>query len=189
MTCWMTENPDYQYSTIPAILAFPGIARSEHMTEHNEYIPVEEAAALLRLSSRMVNNYGKPPYARIRTKRAGRRILYSKPDVLTLAEELGTNDRPTEPQKIQLVPISEMLEYLNQTQKQLNQAMLEVGRLQGALEQQRQLTQDTDELRQHLTAVETIRETQQQELLALRIEREHYRRSWWKRLIRNFRKF
>jgi regulator of replication initiation timing len=159
------------------------------MTDHTEYIPVEEAAALLRLSPRMVNNYGKPPYSRIKTKRAGRRILYSKLDVLALIEQLGTSNQAPESQKAQLVPIGEMLEYLNQTQKQLNQAMLEVGRLQGALEQQRHLTQDTDELRQRLAAAETTREAQQQELQTLRAELEYHRRPWWKRLIGNFRKF
>jgi DNA-binding transcriptional MerR regulator len=159
------------------------------MTEHNKYIPVEEAAALLHLTPRMVNNYGKPPYSRIKTKRAGRRILYSKLDVLALAEQLGTSSQLPEPPKAQLVPIGEMLEYLNQTQKQLNQAMLEIGRLQGTLEHQRQLTQDTDELRQHLAEAETIQEAQQQELGVLRAELKHYHQPWWKRLIRNFRKF
>ena len=159
------------------------------MAEHNEYIPVEEAAILLRLSPRMVNNYGKPPYSRIKTKRAGRRILYSKPDVLALAEQLGADNQPPEPHKTQLVPIGEMLEYLNQTQKQLNQAMLEVGRLQGLLDNQRQIAQDANELRQQLAAAEATREAQQQELQALRSELDRYRRPWWKRLIGNFRKF
>ncbi len=159
------------------------------MTEHNEYIPVEEAAELLHLTPRMVNNYGKPPYTRIKTKRVSRRILYFKSDVLALAEELGTSNQPPKPQKTQLVPVGEMLEYLTQTQKQLNQAMLEVGRLQGALDNQRQLSQDTNELCQHLTASEARREAQQQELEALRAELEYYRRPWWRHLIRNFRKF
>jgi hypothetical protein len=67
------------------------------------YITVEEAAALLELSTRQVSRYGKGEGARLRTRRAGKRILYHRGDVESLARDLQVARtppplRPTPPQ-------------------------------------------------------------------------------------------
>lgn len=148
------------------------------MTEgSDEYITVEDAADILQVGIRMVNRYGNGPNARLRTRRAGRRILYNKADVRQLAADLGVLDqaRPQRP-KTELVPVGDVLDHMAQMQQQLNQAMLEVGRLQGMLEQQKLLTADADELRQRLAAAEGARNALQEEL-------ERRSRPWWKRLF------
>ena len=122
--------------------------------QNDEYIPVEAAADLLQLGVRMVNRYGNPPYNRLQTRKVGRRVLYRKADVLALADALGVayQPRPQKP-KTELVPVGDVLEHIRWMQEQLNAAMLEVGRLQGTLEQQRLLAQDAEAILLRLQAV------------------------------------
>ncbi len=125
-----------------------------------DYIEVDEAAQILRITPRQVNRYGND--GRIRTKRAGRRVFYLRTDVEALAEELDVDHRPSpKSPKAELVPVGEMLEYLrdrdqkvDELQGKLVAAAAEVGRLTGIIEQQKQLMEDRDNLLQRITQLE-----------------------------------
>lgn len=151
------------------------------MQDNEAYISVEEAADLLRVSTRQAHRYGEQEHGgRLRTRKAGRRTLFHKGDVEALATELGVEYKPTERPKADIVPAGEMLHYirerdqqLSDVQGQLNRAMLEVGRLQGQLEQ-RLLPEDADVLRQKAVAAEQERD-------ALRHQLE--RMPWWARWL------
>jgi excisionase family DNA binding protein len=61
------------------------------------YITVEEAAAILDLSTRQVHRYGSGESARLRTRRAGRRRLFHRGDVESLAADLAVARHPLPP--------------------------------------------------------------------------------------------
>jgi len=128
----------------------------------NEYITVEEAAEILQVTTRGANRYGHGPNPRLRSRKAGRRLLYNKADVIELARDLGVlnQPRPTRP-KTDLVPAGDMLNYIRERdnrldalQQALNQAMLEIGRLQARLEQHKLLADENNELRNRLAETE-----------------------------------
>ena len=110
-----------------------------------EYITVEAAAAALNVTTRQVNRYGKGDPPKIRTQRAGKRLLYHAADVDALADELGSVRSVTPPgAKAELVPLGEMLQYqrereqdharhVNDLQGQLIQAAKRVGELEAQL--------------------------------------------------------
>lgn len=141
------------------------------MQDTEAYISVEEAADLLRVSTRQAHRYGEQEHGgRLRTRKAGRRTLFHKGDVEALAIELGVEYKPPERSKTELVPAGDMLQYirerdqqLSDVQGQLNRAMLEVGRLQGQLEQ-RLLPEDADTLRHKVAAAEAERDALQQRM-------------------------
>jgi hypothetical protein len=131
------------------------------MTERgDQWITVEDAADILRLTTRQTNRYGTGPDARLHIKRVGRRVLYSRQDVEVLAEELNVTLRPAvpKPPKSELVPIGEVFETMNAMQLRLEQAALDVGRLQGLLEAQRQQIADSEAVRKKLQDVEAERD-------------------------------
>ena len=134
----------------------------------DDWITVEDAAERLQVSTRQAHRYGQPPLSRIRTRKAGRRMLFHLGDVEELAAELNVEAKPAPRPKTELVPVGEMLTYirerdqqLSETQERLNRAMLEVGRLQGQLEQ-RLLPEDADALRQQLQQAEQERDALRQ---------------------------
>jgi len=110
-----------------------------------EYITVEAAATALNVTTRQVNRYGKGEPPKIRTQRAGKRLLYHAADVDALADELGSVRSVTPPgAKAELVPLGEMLHYqrereqdharhVNDLQGQLIQAAKRVGELEAQL--------------------------------------------------------
>lgn len=144
------------------------------MQDDEAHISVEEAADLLRVSTRQAHRYGEQEHGgRLRTRKAGRRTLFHKGDVEALAAELGVEYKPPERPKTELVPAGEMLHYLrerdqqlNDVQQQLNRAMLQVGRLQGQLEQ-RLLPEDADLLCQKVAAAEAERDVLKQRMNSL----------------------
>ncbi len=149
------------------------------MEDADQWLTAEQVADRLGLTARQVNRYGTPTAtkpARLRTQRAGRRVLYHREDVDQLAEELQPRLRPRASRpKTDLVPAGDMLEYIRErdrqlaeVQAQLNQALIEIGRLQG------QLT-ETQRIRGQLEAVQAERDELQ----------EAVRKSqpWWKRLF------
>ena len=87
------------------------------------WIPVTEAAEILRMTPRQVNRYGNDN--RLRTKRAGRRILYAFSDVTRLADELQVDIRPLAPQSPLARPVEEVRDYL----QKLVEAQHELERL------------------------------------------------------------
>jgi len=126
----------------------------------DQWITVEDAADILRLTTRQTNRYGTGPDARLHIKRVGRRVLYSRQDVEALAEELNVTLRPTvhKPPKSELMPIGEVFEMITTMQLRLEQAALEVGRLQGLLEAQRQQIAHSEAVRKRLQDVEAERD-------------------------------
>lgn len=148
------------------------------LSEHPEYIPVEDVSERLKVSVRQASRYG----AKLRTQRAGRRVLYHRDDVEQLAEELGAEHRVAPPQpRTDLLPPGEFLQTFERQQSQIAHLSREVGRLEGQVEaqrqQQRQLTESTEDLQARLSAAESQREALQAEVERLR------RRSWWRRLL------
>jgi hypothetical protein len=69
-----------------------------------DYITIEEVAALLDLSSRQASRYGKGEGARLRTRRAGKRILYHRGDVESLARDFQVARTPPPPRESPPVP-------------------------------------------------------------------------------------
>ncbi len=124
------------------------------------YIGVIEAAEILRMTERQVNRYGHE--GKLQTRKAGRRVLYLKTDVEALATELDVNNRPAQKsQSTALVPAGEMLEYirerdrkLEEVQQQLINAAVEVTRLRTQLEQQKQLSENQEGLQLRIMELE-----------------------------------
>ncbi len=151
------------------------------------WIPVEDAADILQVTTRQAHRYGEGDNARIRTRKAGRRVMFHKEDVESLAADLGVLHAPRPHRaKTDLVPAGEMLDYirerdrrLEELQQQLTGAAAEVGRLQGLLEAQRPLLEDTEGLRRRLAELEVERTQLQAELEAERAARQ----PWWRRLL------
>ena len=145
------------------------------MADNDEYIPVELVASRLKLSVRQATRYAD----RVRTIRSGRRILFHRDDVEALADELGVEYRPPPLPRADLVPAGEMLQTFERQQAQIAALSMEVGRLQGLLEGQKQLTADTEDVRRQLADVEAERDRLRAELEQL------HRRPWWHRLFGN----
>jgi hypothetical protein len=54
----------------------------------DQYMPVEELAALLGLSPRQASRYGAGDAPKLRTRQLGKRILYHRDDAQRLRQEL-----------------------------------------------------------------------------------------------------
>ncbi len=150
------------------------------MEDDDQWLTADDVAQRLGLTTRQVNRYGMPTAtkpARLRTQRAGRRVLYHHEDVETLAQELQPRLRPRVSRpKTDLVPAGEMLQYIRErdqqladVQAQLNQALIEIGRLQGQLS-------ETQRIRGQLEAVQAERDELQETIKRAQ--------PWWKRLFR-----
>jgi uncharacterized protein YdcH (DUF465 family) len=165
-----------------------------------QYIPVEEAAEILKMSPRMVNKYGND--GRIVVRKAGRRVLYLRTDVEALAEELAVDLRPPpkEP-RTDLVPAGEMLEYIRdrdrrneELQNQIVAAAAEISRLRTELEHRDKLLEDREGLQQRIAEIEQDRNELMQQLVTeqdarinlieqLRALEQAPALPWWKRLF------
>ena len=162
--------------------------------EQEQYnLTVEEVAARLSLSVRSAHRYAESK--RLRTRRAGRRVLFHAGDVEALARDLNVAaSAPAAPQpKQELVPAGRMLEYLAERDKYLadtqarhEQALLEIGRLRGLLETYKALPEDVEQLRAQLGQAEAERAAAQAERDELRAQlerRQAEKPSFWKRLF------
>ena len=149
--------------------------------EDQEWLTAEQVAAILRVSLRHAYRYGED--GKIVTRKAGRRIQFSRASVEALAAELNVEIKPlARPAKTDLLPASELLEYLKQVQDQLNTALLSIGRLQGQLDQ-RLLPEDEQKLKERIMEMEQEREAIEAERTALQAEVERLKRPWWKRMF------
>src|SRR5919199_6388083 len=68
----------------------------------DEFIPVERVAACLRVTPRHAHKAAQK--ANVRTRKAGRRLLYHRADVDRLADELGVAYRTVEPEALETIP-------------------------------------------------------------------------------------
>lgn len=131
-----------------------------------DYIGVEEAAVLLGgITTRQAHRIGQ----QARTRTAGKRTLFHRSDIERLAEQRGVDREAVEharqyqPQaqaKTDLVPAGEMLNYirerdrrLDEMQQQLYAAALEIGTLRAQVEQ-RVLPEAAAALRQRIAELE-----------------------------------
>jgi excisionase family DNA binding protein len=161
----------------------------EEQPEYN--LTVEQVAARLNLSIRSAHRYAESK--RLRTRRAGRRVLFHAGDVEALARDLDiAASAPPAPQpKQELVPAGQLLDYLKERDRHLaeaqarhEQALLEIGRLRGLLETYKALPEDVEQLRGQLDQA-------QQDLATLQAERDELRQrleqaqkpSFWKRFF------
>jgi hypothetical protein len=135
------------------------------MSDPVKWLTVSEAAAILRMTPRQVNRYGNT--GRIRTQRAGRRVLYHNIDVEQLADELRVDERPHAQPSSLAAPLASLADQLRDRDHQLAESQRRLEeRLERIEAQQRQLPSgDREELRQLLTEViaerEAIRQKEQ----------------------------
>lgn len=153
-----------------------------------EYIGAEDAAKILRVTSRMVYRYGEGETPKLRTIRTGRRILFHQGDVQALAEEQNASQRPSPTTDI--IPASELLDFVRELQGQLMLASRRIGELEGILGQ-RLLPEDEQALKKQITDLTAERDQLQQERERLQAELEkeqaptelEQKRSWWQKLF------
>jgi excisionase family DNA binding protein len=88
-----------QHRTCVCVDELCGAAYHSGMSDEDEdsYITVEEAAQILGLSTRQTHRYGQSGTPRLRTRKAGRRLLYNNNDVLSLAKDLDVARTPPPP--------------------------------------------------------------------------------------------
>ncbi len=149
-----------------------------------EYIGAQDAARILKVSARMVYRYAEGADAKIRSLRAGRRILFNRNDVLAYATEIDAANKPEV--QTSIIPADEMLALVRDQQNQIAQMARTIGYLEAQLEQ-RLLPADADALKHRVIELEHERAQLQQ---ALELERHrsqaaltNKRRSLWRRFF------
>jgi hypothetical protein len=79
------------------------------MEDDAEYITADQAAERLRVSPRQVHRYGEGDRARLRTRKAGRRLLFHAGDVDTLAHDMDVAHKPApQPPALRILPTGEV---------------------------------------------------------------------------------
>jgi hypothetical protein len=149
----------------------------------DEYLPPTYLARYYTISARSLERWARE--GRIRTRPSplkSRAKLYNRADVERLAaaaqmarttEQLEPAPSSTAP-STELVPQSDLLTALVDTQHRLERAMLEVGRLQGQIESQQKLLETADIDRQRRVEAESELE---------RVRRDLSRLPWWVRIL------
>jgi len=140
------------------------------MSDADQYIPVEQVAAILGVTIRQASRYA----SKVRTERRGQRIFYHLDDIREQARLRGKEHQasidahayrpaPQAP-KAELMPPGEMLNYLRerdaevrQLQQQLLQAARRIGELEATL-QQRLLPDEANDLQRRLIQAEAERD-------------------------------
>ncbi|MDQ5852144.1 MAG: helix-turn-helix domain-containing protein [Chloroflexota bacterium] len=142
----------------------------------DDYITVQEAAAILKLSTRMVNKYGHE--GKLQTRKAGKRLLYRRADVQALAEELAVDVTlpPAPPPPMDLVPAGEMLQHIKERDARIDElhtqlvaAAVEIGTLRERLDHQTKLLEE-----ERQKGART---------LILDVDNPPQKKSWWQRLF------
>ncbi len=159
------------------------------MTDNDEeWLTVEQVAQHLRVSVRHASRYGE----RVRTKKAGKRILYHRGDIEALGVELGVDNKPLVPLPIEMLPAGEMLSTIERHQaqlfamaQQLADVNRELGRLQGVIEGQQPIIDEHPKLQQYVRELQADRDRLREALHeAERSQQpEPERRPWWRRLL------
>lgn len=152
-----------------------------------EWLTVEAVAQRLRVSVRHASRYGD----RVRTMKAGKRILYHRDDVDALGVELGVDNKPLVPTPIEMLPAGEMMTAIERHQaqlfamaQQLADVNRELGHLEGVIEGQRPIVEDYPKLQQYVRELQADRDRLQEALRAAEQQRaEPTRRAWWRRLL------
>ncbi len=147
----------------------------------DDWISAEDAGRILRVSSRMVYRYGEGDAPKLRTMRAGRRILFNRADVLAYAEELGAENRP-DPQT-DIIRADELMRAIGSLQAELVRQAEELGELRGRIPKEDELA-----LRDRIHELQRQNDRLQWELEQARTHpappaEAEPARSWWQRLF------
>ena len=116
------------------------------MSDDNNWISAREAQKRLGRGERQLRNYAQQ--GRLRSRLHGRRLEYYEPDVIRIAGELPEDDRDRVPEQ-QIIPAGEMLSHIRDLERQLSEAMVQVGYLRAALDE-RTLQRDEARVAQRL---------------------------------------
>lgn len=144
------------------------------MPDDEDYLSVEDARRVLRVSARQVQRHAAS--GRVRSRREGRRLLVHRDDVARLAQELGAVNRPAPAQEGEIVTeVGPLMDYVRELNAQLLVMTRRVGELEGQL-QHRLLPTDEARLRQELADA-------QAHIKALEAENKRLQRPWWRRLL------
>ena len=109
------------------------------MNDDSNWISAREAQQRLGRGERQLRNYAKQ--GRLRNRLHGRRLEYYEPDVAELAGTLPEDDCQRVVEQ-SVMPAGEMLNHIRELERQLGEAMAQVGYLRGQLDtQQLQLTE------------------------------------------------
>jgi hypothetical protein len=89
--------------------------------KQKQWLTAGEASRILHMSERQVNRYGSEPKGnpRLRTNRAGRRVLYLAEDVYGLADELRVDIKPAPQQRSTALMPPELMRYLQEQEAQM----------------------------------------------------------------------
>jgi DNA-binding transcriptional MerR regulator len=112
-----------------------------------EWISAKEASRILKVSERQVNYYGHQ--GQIKTKRAGRRVLYLATDVEQLARTLDVDIRP---QNITRSDVNEQLARYVQQRSQVDQEISEAQK--HIAERQQQILEEQKAASERLLRIE-----------------------------------
>jgi hypothetical protein len=100
------------------------------------WLTAGEAGRILHMSERQVNRYGSSDPPRLKTNRAGRRVLYLATDVYDLAEELRVDIKPAPARQALLPPEvvqhlqdqAEIMRQSGETQASIDRRLAEIER-------------------------------------------------------------
>ncbi len=146
-----------------------------------EYIGAEDAAHILRVSSRMVYRYAEGDRPKIRSQKAGRRVLFNHADVLAYAEEISAANKPAPTTDI--IRAEEAMGLLRETATRAELYARRIGELESQLkmlpppEQHEQI-----KLQLHDAERDRDRYLAERDELATKLQQAD-RRPWWRRLL------
>jgi hypothetical protein len=149
------------------------------MAQQDEWISVQEAQAILRLSTRSTQRYAQTK--RIRSRRVGTRLQLHQADVLALADELGSVNR--RPAPAQSVPADVLLGYVEKLRVETNTLNTQIGMLQEQLNHRPQL-QDMTNLQAERDAATAQRDELARRVVELETRLQQLAEPWYKRLFR-----
>ena len=147
----------------------------------DEYLTVEQARRILRVTARQVQRHAAS--GRVRSRREGRRLFVHRDDVETLAQELGADNRPAPAHEGEIVAeVGPLMDYVRELNAQLLMMTRRVGELEGLL-QHRLLPADEALLREDLTRAQVRLRESQERIKALEEENKRLQQPWWRRLL------
>lgn len=144
-----------------------------NLYDDEKWLSVENAAQRLNLSRRHMYRYAE----RVRTQKIGKRLLFHAEDVEELARELGILHQaaPPRPPKVELMPVSEMLDYLRQrdnelesVQLRLEQTLVELGAARQDAHRRQLVDTELSTVRQELSTIQNERDQLRIEIATLR---------------------